>query len=73
VTVNAIAPGPFRTNIAGGRIRQPEVERQLASMVPLGRIAEPEEIKGPALLLASPASSFMTGITIPVDGGVMAR
>ena len=73
VTVNGIAPGPFRTNIAGGRIRQPEIERQFASMVPLGRIAEPEEIKGLALLLASPASSFMTGVTIPVDGGIMAR
>lgn len=73
VTVNGIAPGPFRTNIAGGRIRQPEIEKQFASMVPLGRIADPEEIKGVALLLASSASSFMTGITIPVDGGIMAR
>jgi len=73
VTVNGIAPGPFRTNIAGGRIRQPEIEKQFASMVPLGRIADPEEIKGVALLLASPASSFITGITIPVDGGIMAR
>lgn len=73
VTVNAIAPGPFRTNIAGGRIRQPEIEAQFAAMVPLGRIAEPDEIKGLALLLCAPASSFMTGVTIPVDGGIMAR
>jgi len=73
VTVNGIAPGPFRTNIAGGRIRQPEVEAQFASMVPLGRIASPEEIKGLAILLSSSASSFMTGSTIPVDGGIMAR
>jgi NAD(P)-dependent dehydrogenase (short-subunit alcohol dehydrogenase family) len=72
VMVNAIAPGPFRTNIAGGRIRQPEIEAQFASMVPLGRIAEPDEIKGVALLLAAPASSFITGVTIPVDGGIMA-
>jgi NAD(P)-dependent dehydrogenase (short-subunit alcohol dehydrogenase family) len=73
VMVNGIAPGPFRTNIAGGRIRQPEVEAQFASMVPLGRIASPEEIKGLALLLSSPASSFMTGSTIPIDGGIMAK
>ncbi|MCV0395560.1 MAG: SDR family oxidoreductase [Rhizobiaceae bacterium] len=73
VMVNGIAPGPFRTNIAGGRIRQPEVEAEFASMVPLGRIADTNEIKGVALLLASPASSFMTGVTIPVDGGIMAR
>ena len=73
VMVNGIAPGPFRTNIANGRIRQPEVEAEFASMVPLGRIAAPEELKGLALLLASPASSFMTGTTIPIDGGIMAR
>lgn len=73
VLVNGIAPGPFRTRIAGGRICQPEIEAEFASMVPLGRIAEPDEIKGLALLLASPASSFMTGSTIAVDGGIMAR
>jgi len=73
VMVNGIAPGPFRTNIASGRIRQPEVAAQFAATVPLGRIADPEEIKGLALLLASPASSFMTGVTIPVDGGIMAK
>jgi NAD(P)-dependent dehydrogenase (short-subunit alcohol dehydrogenase family) len=42
-------------------------------MVPLGRIAEPDEIKGLALLLASPAASFLTGVTIPIDGGIMAK
>ena len=73
VMVNGIAPGPFRTNIANGRIRQPEVEAEFASMVPLGRIATPQELKGLALLLASPASSFMTGTTIPIDGGIMAK
>ncbi len=73
VMVNGIAPGPFRTNIAGGRIRQPEIEAEFASMVPLGRIASPDEIKGLAILLCSRASSFMTGITIPVDGGIMAK
>lgn len=73
VMVNGIAPGPFRTNIASGRIRQPEVAQQFASMVPLARIADPDEIKGLALLLASPASSFMTGVTIPIDGGIMAK
>jgi NAD(P)-dependent dehydrogenase (short-subunit alcohol dehydrogenase family) len=73
VMVNGIAPGPFRTNIAGGRIKNPEVEAEFASMVPLGRIATPDEIKGLALLLSSPAASFMTGTTIPVDGGIMAK
>jgi NAD(P)-dependent dehydrogenase (short-subunit alcohol dehydrogenase family) len=73
VTVNAIAPGPHRTNIAGGRIRQPEIAAQFAALVPMGRIAEPEEIKGAALLLCSPAASFITGVALPVDGGIMAK
>jgi NAD(P)-dependent dehydrogenase (short-subunit alcohol dehydrogenase family) len=42
-------------------------------MVPLGRIARPEELQGLALLLCSSASSFMTGTTIPIDGGIMAK
>jgi NAD(P)-dependent dehydrogenase (short-subunit alcohol dehydrogenase family) len=73
VLVNAIAPGPFLTNIAGGRLhREPETVRKFADMVPLGRIARPDELKGLALLLASPASSFITGAVIPIDGGVTA-
>lgn len=69
VLVTGIAPGPFRTNISGGRINDPNVRRHFEEMVPLARVAEPDEIKGLALLLASPASSYMTGITIPIDGG----
>jgi NAD(P)-dependent dehydrogenase (short-subunit alcohol dehydrogenase family) len=72
VLVTGIAPGPFRTNISGGRINDPNVARHFEEMVPLGRIAEPDEIKGLALLLASPASRYMTGITIPIDGGATA-
>jgi NAD(P)-dependent dehydrogenase (short-subunit alcohol dehydrogenase family) len=73
VLVNAIAPGPFLTNIAGGRLHaHPEIVRQFAGLVPLGRIAVPDELKGLALLLASPASSFITGAVIPIDGGATA-
>lgn len=74
VRVNAIAPGPFLTNIADRRLhREPEVVKKLAGMVPMGRLGRPDEIKGLALLLASPAGSFITGTIIPIDGGTTAR
>ena len=69
VRVNAIAPGPFRTNLGGGGPRPPEFEARWAAAVPLGRMGDPAEIRGLALLLASDASSFMTGAVYPVDGG----
>jgi NAD(P)-dependent dehydrogenase (short-subunit alcohol dehydrogenase family) len=73
VRVNAIAPGPFVTNIGGGRLhREPEVVKLFADMVPMGRLAKTDEIKGLALLLASPAGSYLTGTVIPIDGGTTA-
>jgi NAD(P)-dependent dehydrogenase (short-subunit alcohol dehydrogenase family) len=69
ITVNAIAPGPFVTNIGGGHAHRPEVRDSFASTVPLGRMADTEEIKGLALFLASPASSYVTGTQILIDGG----
>jgi NAD(P)-dependent dehydrogenase (short-subunit alcohol dehydrogenase family) len=68
VHVNAIAPGPFHTRI-GGDTEIPDSVWE--SVVALGRMAEPEELKPVALLLGSRASSFMTGAVIPVDGGQM--
>jgi len=71
ILVNAIAPGPFNTNIGGGHIRKPEVAKAFAQAVPLHRVASTDEIQGAALFLASPASTFVTGIEMIVDGGLM--
>lgn len=74
IRVNGIAPGPFLTNIAGGRMfREPERVEMMAQGVALGRVADPRELKGLALLLASDASSFITGQVIPIDGGSLVR
>jgi NAD(P)-dependent dehydrogenase (short-subunit alcohol dehydrogenase family) len=73
VLVNAIAPGPFATNINGGRLRLPESVERMRTYIPLGRIAQAREIQGLALLLASDAGSYITGAVIPVDGGASAR
>jgi NAD(P)-dependent dehydrogenase (short-subunit alcohol dehydrogenase family) len=72
VRVNAIAPGPFATGIGNGRLRTPEGAAMFKATLPMARVASVEEIKGLALLLASPASSFMTGAIIPIDGGTQA-
>jgi NAD(P)-dependent dehydrogenase (short-subunit alcohol dehydrogenase family) len=67
IRVNAISPGPFpRLEISAEK--NDFIER-LAQKVPLGRVGAPEEIAGPLLFLASKASSYVTGINLPVDGG----
>ena len=71
VRVNAIAPGPFKTNLGGGAPTSAAAEDMWNAVVPLGRMGNPSEIKGLALLLASNASSFMTGGIYPIDGGAL--
>lgn len=73
ILVNAIAPGPFITNIAGGRMRFEEDRKAFSMWSALGRVAETSEIKGLALYLASPASSYVTGAHIVIDGGLVLR
>jgi len=72
ITVNCIAPGPFLTDLPA-TILSEEQRRAFTERTALGRWARPEELAGPALLLASEAGSFITGSTLLVDGGVLAR
>ena len=70
VRVNCVAPGLIKTDFARALWEDPERQKAANSSVPLRRIGEPHEIAGAVVYLAAPASSFMTGQTIVVDGGV---
>jgi len=76
--VNSIAPCQFRTSgllevMAEKQFNSEQLIRTWTENIPLGRVGEPEEMLGPALFLASDASSMVTGIVLPVDGGFLAR
>jgi NAD(P)-dependent dehydrogenase (short-subunit alcohol dehydrogenase family) len=69
ITVNAIAPGFFVTNIGGGHAKNPALQAAMGQNIPMHRVGFPEDIKGLALFLASPASAYLTGQQISIDGG----
>ena len=71
IRVNAIAPGPFVTNIGDGWVKKnPAAKKAWDDLVPVGRMAETYQIKPLALLLASDAGSYMTGAHVMIDGGM---
>jgi NAD(P)-dependent dehydrogenase (short-subunit alcohol dehydrogenase family) len=71
IQVNALCPGFYRTKL--GAYDDPDFLAAVTGFTPMGRVAEAREIRGPALFLASPASDYMTGQTLVVDGGCMAK
>jgi NAD(P)-dependent dehydrogenase (short-subunit alcohol dehydrogenase family) len=69
ITANAIAPGFFVTNIGGGHAHDPGLQALVAKDVPMHRVGRPDDIKALALFLAAPASEYITGQEIVIDGG----
>jgi NAD(P)-dependent dehydrogenase (short-subunit alcohol dehydrogenase family) len=69
ITVNAIAPGFFVTNIGGGHAKNPNLQEAVSKVVPMHRVGFPADVAGLALFLASPASAYLTGQQISIDGG----
>ncbi len=73
VRVNAIAPGVFRTPLNTKALDIPERAAAILSRTPMNRFGAVDELAGAAIFLASEASSFVTGIILPVDGGFLAK
>jgi len=72
IRVNAVLPGLTDTKFAGALTQNPDLLKSLLRMIPLGRIAQPDEIAPMVLFLCSPAASYITGASFPVDGGYLA-
>jgi NAD(P)-dependent dehydrogenase (short-subunit alcohol dehydrogenase family) len=70
VTVNAIAPGPFPTNMTKFAIGDPEGEARAINTVPIGRVGRAEDMAGTLLYLTGRAGAYTTGAIVPLDGGI---
>jgi NAD(P)-dependent dehydrogenase (short-subunit alcohol dehydrogenase family) len=73
IRVNAVAPTWVRTPLTRGITENPDLVRRIEQLTPMGRLAEPDEIVGAVLFLASRASAMVTGHVLAVDGGFLAQ
>lgn len=73
INVNAIAPGYFKTNNTAALQADPKRNAEILGRIPSGRWGNPSDLGGAVIFLASPASDYVQGITLPVDGGWLAR
>jgi NAD(P)-dependent dehydrogenase (short-subunit alcohol dehydrogenase family) len=69
IRVNAIGPGPVYTNLSKDRLDDPQALAATLAHIPMGRVAQPVDLTGAAVFLASDDSAYVTGITLYVDGG----
>ena len=72
VRVNAIGPGMIATPLNAKARENPDYMKSFAGRIPLGRLGEPADIAGAAIFLASDLARYVTGVTLPVDGGFLA-
>jgi NAD(P)-dependent dehydrogenase (short-subunit alcohol dehydrogenase family) len=73
IRVNAIGPGFVATPLNARARENPDYMANFSTRIPMGRIGAPEDIAGPAVFLASDMARYITGVTLPVDGGYLAR
>jgi meso-butanediol dehydrogenase/(S,S)-butanediol dehydrogenase/diacetyl reductase len=73
IRVNAVAPGPTDTGMTKGLQQHARVYDDMVGRIPQHRFGDPREIAEVAYFLASPQSSFVTGVTVPADGGISAN
>jgi 3-oxoacyl-[acyl-carrier protein] reductase len=72
INVNAIAPGVIDTPLTRRTIPAWSTAEQINQRIPLGRMGTPEDVANAALFLVSDEASYITGVTLPVDGGCLA-
>jgi NAD(P)-dependent dehydrogenase (short-subunit alcohol dehydrogenase family) len=72
IRVNAIGPGMIATPLNAKARQNPDYMKNFEGRIPMGRIGTPEDIAGPAVFLASDLARYVTGVTLPVDGGYLA-
>ncbi len=72
VRVNALAPGVIETPMTAATREHPERLEKFMARIPMGRVGQPSDLVGPVIFLSSPMSGYVTGVTLPVDGGFLA-
>jgi NAD(P)-dependent dehydrogenase (short-subunit alcohol dehydrogenase family) len=72
IRVNAVAPGPVETEMAKPALSDPDLKSKILDHIPLGRVGQTHDIRGAVVFLVSDAASYITGVTLHVDGGYLA-